>query len=144
MRNATVSVWLLATTMILLGFLFAIRQWLDRRNRADDLTELDTTYFRRTDLRRGVGSALMFVIGLLMFSAARYPVSKPEARVWGWTWIAVLVLLCALLVLSFFDWLAVWRYGRRKRSALRAEQRTFWKDLATRRQAHRQNGHPPN
>lgn len=114
----------IVTTLVVLAVGFGIRQWLDRRHREKTLSEADSRYFARQDLRRIGGSTLMFVIALGMAGGLSIdPRSDPATgRLWGLIWLVVSAMVLALLVLGLADWLDLRAYAARQRRNLQAER----------------------
>ena len=111
------------------SFLWVVR---DRGRRPDNPSPPDQQYFRHRDIRRFICSALLALIGILMLASTRidYRVDRAHARAWVWTWLGVLALLIAVLILAGIDWLANSRYAIRHRRELLCEQREILADLA--------------
>lgn len=130
--------------LLILSAFLAYRQWVERRDRDPDIDKLDQRHFSVKDLRRWAGCLLMALIaGAMLATLTVDPrASRAAARLALGVWLAILLLLLALLSLAFWDWLANRAYAKRHRLALRDEQRDFWARLrAQRRPRPDQNGH---
>jgi hypothetical protein len=114
----------IALMLMLLAALFGARQLTDRERRAKDLPRADAEYFEGQDVRRLIGSVVMFLIaaGMLYGLWMNPRAGRAEFRTWGLIWLGVSVLVCFLIVLAMFDWLAIRVYARRHRQILLDER----------------------
>jgi uncharacterized membrane protein YbhN (UPF0104 family) len=104
-------------------------------------------YERGTAYRRLFSSVLMLVLAGLLSALLVYlenptqrvidrrdaegapapltPQEKDTTRVWGWTWIAFLLVLLAVVLLAAIDLLATRRYGLKQYRKLQADRRAM-------------------
>ena len=133
--------FILASLVAVLAGVFAYRQWVERSNRETDLSEADLDHFTRKDRRRLLGSAVLALIavgmfvGLMLLSQARG--NRLMARMSGYVWIGVCVLLCVSLILAMLDWVANRVYAVRHGRALAEERRAFFEEQIRQRSAAR-------
>jgi hypothetical protein len=114
----------LVATLVSLALGFGVWQWLERHRRAPDLPDADRHHFARQDARRLSGSMLMLAIafGMALGLGLNPRAGRADARLFGIVWLSVFVLLCVLLALAMFDWIATRRYASRHRRALLRER----------------------
>jgi hypothetical protein len=100
-------------------------------------------HLRRQAQRRLACGILMVLLGLMLAGALLFleapadalgaklanqgPVTEPEdrgfARLYGWYWVAFLLLMLALVILAGIDLWAVWRHGLRQLRQLQQDRR---------------------
>jgi hypothetical protein len=150
---------LLIAAILAAAALLAGREWAALR-RLDAAPEDDRPRLRRQAYRRLVGCALLTALGVLLAGAllflegpaqalADFRDAQPGrefddeqrrfARLWGWYWMAVLLLLLAVVLLAAFDLWAVRRHALRERRRLLADRRALLEEQAARRR-HGRNG----
>ncbi|MHC5537576.1 hypothetical protein ACYOEI_05020 [Singulisphaera rosea] len=98
--------------------------WFERKNRSDELPEEDLQHFRRQDLRRFLVALILMLIAVGLSAGSRIA-PKVEGRtnlLFVEIWFGVFILILALLVLAFFDWIATKIYARRQFRALANER----------------------
>lgn len=113
----------------------ALWLWYERRNRSDELSPEDHHHFRRQDIRRGLVSLILLLIAVGLSAGSRIA-PKVEGRtnlLFVEIWLGVFVLILALLVLAFFDWVATRIYARRQFRALAKERLEILRDELSRR-----------
>ena len=127
----------LAAALVVLAAYFAIRQWLDRRDRGPDLAAADADYLRRQDRRRWLGSAVMVLLaaGIAFGSWINPRASRAAGRLFGATWLGVITLLSAWLTLAILDWRATQVYARRRLKELIGQRGAALEDYRRRRAA---------
>lgn len=123
--------WILAGTVMAVGAVFAVRQWLERRWRPADLPGADARHFARKDVRRLLGSAVMAAIALAIVASTRidFRAGRAEGRLFAWTWMGILLGVVVLLALALLDWQANRLYARRHRRALAEERRALLEEI---------------
>jgi len=123
MLNATdfrTACWALALGVAMIAAFLGLRQWYERRGRSEPSSAEDDAHFRRQDLRRWLGVAVMLVLALDVFAGSWVePRIGGRGNPWfGVVWLVVLSLIVLMLALAFFDLLATRRYARRQRRDL--------------------------
>ena len=157
----------LIAALLFLALYYGWRQVLTlRRLRADlDLPDEERRYQHGQAVRRLVNSVLMLVLAALMTGIMLYfenptallvrqhdeavargqapPELTPEqrhlVRVWGWWWVALLVVLLAVVLLAALDLWAIRRWGLRQYRKLQADRRAMIERQAARLR-HGRNG----
>jgi hypothetical protein len=127
---ASTSLWTSAGLALIALFL-ALRQWYESRARDPELSEDDRSHFKRQDLRRGVGIAVIVVLAMGLSIGTRID-PKIDGRAnphFIEIWIVELALVVVLLVLAGLDSRATFAYARRHRRSLAREQGTILRDL---------------
>jgi hypothetical protein len=125
----------------MIALFLGLQQWYLWRARATDLSALDRRYFLRQDLRRGLGVAILLLLALGISAGSRV---KPKVAghvnlFFLEIWLAVVVLVLALLALAFWDWLAIRSYASRQRQSMVRERLELLDEtyrLAARRRSH--------
>jgi len=110
----------LALGVAMIAAFLGLRQWYERRGRTEPLTVEDEVYFRRQDVRRWAGVAVMLALALDVFGGSWVePRVAGKGNPWfGVVWLVVLSLIVVMLGLAFLDLLATRKYARRHRRAL--------------------------
>ncbi len=107
----------------LIAVFLGLRQWYEWRGRDPNLPKDDQVYFRRQDLRRALGVALIVAIAAGLSIGSRIPFKNQgqpnPAFLELWTGIGT--LLVVLLTLALVDLLATGRYARRQRRSMARE-----------------------
>lgn len=142
---------LLAALLLLLGLFFGWRQLAElRRLRAISLPDEEARYERRKAVRRLVSCGLLLLLGLLLGGQMAFygpriqelvdrhdrraegeprPTLSDEekgvARSWGWSIVAMLVVLLAVVILAGIDLLATRRHALRLFRKLQADRRAM-------------------
>ncbi len=134
-----------------------------------DLPDEERRYQHRQAVGRLVNSVLLLVLAALLTGVMAYfetptqqlvdqhdaavakgekpPELTPEqrqlVRVWGWWWLALLVVLLAVVLLAALDLWAIRRWGLRQYRKLQADRRAMIERQAARLHEERQerNGH---
>lgn len=99
------------------------REVLERRGRPEAMTADDFHHYRRRDRRRSVGLSVLCVLALGIVVGSRTPPligGRPNPTFLA-IWLVIFALIFALLTLSLVDWVALARYGKRKRAAMSRE-----------------------
>jgi hypothetical protein len=129
---------------------FVISQRRTLRQLADDpsLSSDELLFQQRQALRRLAAGIVMLLIAVLLFGALAFleapaqarvneidalpdpenrppltPEQKTFDRIYGWTWMAILVLLLVLVLLGLWDYLANRRYGLQQRREINEARR---------------------
>jgi hypothetical protein len=130
-----------------------------------DLPEEESRYERGLALRRLVSCALLLLLALLLVGALVFleepaqrlaeevkaqrdqgidkvfaPEEKLFLRIYGWYWIAFLLILLAVVILAAFDLWAVRFYGRQQLGRIQADRRAMIEEELGRIRQER-NGH---
>jgi hypothetical protein len=154
----------LALVVSSLSLWYARRQWLALRRLREhpDLPFDELQRERRQSWRRLASSGMLVLIAVLLVVAqiwledpaqrlaeARDRTDPPPAftqeerdlaRLWLLTWLAILVLLFAVIVLAFFDLWAIRRYGKRQLRKIQDDRQAMIARQLRRLRAER-NGH---
>jgi hypothetical protein len=114
----------LSVCVFALAAYFAYRQWVERRDRADDLSEDDARYFGGKDARRFGNSVIMSIlsVGMVAGTLINPRDGDWQRRSWAGIWAAILLLVFALVLVALVDAIATFRYGLRQRQALADER----------------------
>lgn len=157
---------LLVVVLLGLAVVYGWRQWQALRRLGDGsaLPEEELRYERRKARRRLVSCALLLVMAVLLVvllavfgdqaqrladaSAEAPPVEARDRpleevrflRRWGWTLIAFLLALLAVLALAGVDLMETRRYGLRQYRKLQAERRAMIQRQTARLREERQGG----
>lgn len=112
--------WALALGVAMIAAFLGLHQWYERRGRPERPSAEDDVYFRRQDIRRWAGVAVMLALALDVFGGSWVePRIAGKGNPWfGVVWLVVLSLIVVMLALAFFDLLATRKYARRHRRAL--------------------------
>ncbi len=122
--DTTAASLVLSTIVLLIAALLAWRERRDRCDRTIGLSPDDELHFARQDLRRSAGIAILVLLAAGLVIGSRLP-PRLENRTnpqFAGTWLAVLLLILALLCLAMIDWVALGRYARRKRREMFRER----------------------
>jgi hypothetical protein len=114
----------LALGVTMIAAFLGLRQWYERKARDEASSVEEAGYFRRQDIRRWLGVAVMLALAVEVYLG-----SSVEPHVGGRgnprfvvVWLVVLSLIIVMLALAFVDWLATRAYDRRQRRAIFREQ----------------------
>jgi hypothetical protein len=157
----------LVAALLFLSLYYGWRQIVAlRRLRANpDLPDEERRYQHRQAVGRMVNSVLLLVLAALLTGVMAYletptqqlvqqrddavargeapPELTPEqrhlVRVWGWLWVALLVVLLAVVLLAALDLWAIRRWGLRQYRKLQADRRAMIERQAARLR-HGRNG----
>ncbi|MFO0807100.1 MAG: hypothetical protein U0746_00590 [Gemmataceae bacterium] len=161
--------WLLVTGTFAIGVVFSVQQWRCLRSLPGqtDLSLDDATYLRRQAYRRLVGCGLLFAIATMIAGSYiggleeradrlgnelrakaeagdrdRTPEQDDFKRTYASYWIAVLLLLFALLVVAAIDLYAIRRFSARHMKRIRDDRKAMIEQelAAYRRERARRNG----
>ncbi len=159
--------WLLVLGTAGVATFFAVQQFRVRATLPTNLTPDDATYFRNQFIRRLIGCALLLAIATMIAGAYvsglearaerfgdemqakadagnREPTPEQQQfrRTYAAFWIAVLLLLFAVLMVAAIDLYAIRRYGARHLKQIRDDRRAMLEsELANyRRERTRRNG----
>ena len=110
----------LASAIFLTAIALAIVQLLARRRRPNGLSRAESQYFNDQDARRLIISTILAITaaGIWRGSVFDRHAARAVKAAWAYNWLAVGLLLIALLVLAFYDWWALGRYARGQQQAL--------------------------
>ncbi len=99
---------LISSGIVLIAVFLGLRQWYERRARESDLSQSDSRYFFRQDVRRGVGVAVMIILAAGLFIGSRMPPKVGGAAnvVFVQTWLVISGLIIVMLGLAMIDWIA--------------------------------------
>ena len=115
---------ILGAFLIALSTYFAVRQWKERRDRDEDISDDDRRYFDGKDRRRFANSAVMALIAVgimvLGWTDPRRP--RPVKLAFAGVLVGVSLLVLVLIILAVIDWFATAAYAARHRKKL-AEER---------------------
>jgi hypothetical protein len=114
----------------LIAAFLGLRQWYERQAREQDLSGDDRGYFKRQDVRRGIGVAVLLVIAVALSVGTRIPpkVAGKANLAFIEIWLVVFALILVLLVVAFFDWIATRNYARRLRQSMARERSEMLRD----------------
>jgi ABC-type Fe3+ transport system permease subunit len=156
----------LVAALLFLALYYGWRQVvaLRRLRRNPDLPDDERRYQHRQAVGRLVNSVLLLVLAALLTGIMAYletptqqlinqdaavapgekpPERTPEQRqlvlIWGWWWVAFLVVLLAVVVLAALDLWAIRRWGLRQYRKLQADRRAMIERQAARLR-HGRNG----
>lgn len=140
----------LVVILVLLSLVFGVRQVRElRRLRGLTLPEEEMRYERRKAWRRLVSSGLTLILAILLggqlllhepdagrlaqeregYDATNAPAFTDEQklflRIWGGTWIALLLVLLAVLILAAIDLWATRRYALKQYRKIQADRRAM-------------------
>lgn len=114
----------LALGVTMIAAFLGLRQWYEYKGRGELDGPEEAAFYRRQDVRRGLGVAVMLTLAIEVFFG-----SSVEPQVGGRgnprfvvVWLVVLSLIVVMLALALADWLATRAYGLRKRKAIFREQ----------------------
>lgn len=143
--DATAVGLVLCGLLVLLAGGFAALQLRERKRRPAELSAPDRAYFRWKDARRLVGSTLMLLTAAGMAAGLWIDPSagRAQRQAWSASWLTVMGLILILLVLAFWDWLALRPYARRALRRLDLERHQAAAELARLRQPPQPPGPPP-
>lgn len=138
---ATASV-VLSSLVLLVAALLGWREWVDRRNRPDDLSSEDARHFGHQDRRRMLGIVVMvwLAVGLVVGSRLPHKLGNQTNPQFLGIWFGVFLLIFVLLSLAMLDWLALRVFARRHRSQILRERIEILKDEARRRRELKADG----
>jgi di/tricarboxylate transporter len=154
---------LLVAALLFVSLFYAWRQFRALRAlRASPPPDEEARYEHAKARRRLANSVLMLVLAGLLASGLVYfeapaqrladqrdaepegkplsPQDRPFARAYGWYWIAVLLVLLAVVVLAAIDLFSTRRYGLRQYRKLQADRRAMVEHQVARLRQQR-NGH---
>jgi hypothetical protein len=120
-----------AGVVLAAGLGLAAFQWWVRRGRPPAASDDEARHDLGTDLRRFGVSALLGLIGAVMVASTRIdlkvppPANRDAARLWTWSWLAVLAMLLAVVVLALADWLAARAFAVREAGRLVRDHRAL-------------------
>lgn len=134
----------LSLFVVCVAVALAAWQWADLRRRSPQNSPEDAAHFHRQDVRRWLVSGLMLLLGVLFYSGTHVAtrIGRRPNVVFVETWVAVLGVIIALLVLAAIDWLATTRYARRHRQEIVREGMEILRDELRRRASLRHTAHP--
>jgi hypothetical protein len=118
----------------LVALFLALRQWYESRARDPELSSEDRSHFKRQDVRRCAGIAVILILAVGLSIGTRLD-PKIEGRAnpgFIGIWIAELALVIVLLVLAAMDSLATFAYARRHRRSLARERGFVVRELVRR------------
>ncbi len=131
---------LLVAVLLLLSSYFGWRQWVVlRRLRAATLPSEEARYERRMAYRRLVSCGLTLLLGLLLASALSLfdpdfmkipatelpPDQRLMLRVWGGSWVAILLLLLVVVGIAAVDLWSTRRHALQQFRKLQADRRAM-------------------
>jgi hypothetical protein len=121
--------------LALVALFLALRQWYESRARDPELSSEDRSHFRRQDVRRGAGIAVILILaaGLSIGTRIDHKIEGRPNPGFIEIWVAELALLVLLVVLAVLDSLATLAYARRHRRALARERGAALRDILRRR-----------
>jgi hypothetical protein len=122
MNDILSSVWYTIGILLVATFL-GLWQWFDRRSRDPNPPPLDLDFYRRQDLRRSVGVAVMVALAFLLVVLSIQALAVYSRMLWLILCTIVCALIVVLLTLAFFDAMATQRFARRQLKSL-AQERT--------------------
>ena len=139
---ATASL-VLSSAVLLVAALLGWREWVDRRDRAAELSPEDARHFGHQDTRRTLGIVVMVVlaIGLVVGSRVPHKVGNQTNPQFLEIWLGVFLLILFLLSLALIDWIALRMFARRHRSEILRERIEILREEARRKKAVNGNGH---
>jgi len=107
----------------------------DRRQRSADLSPADVAHFARQDVRRVLGTVVMFLLAAGIYFGSRIPPgTKGHPNAWFLrVWLGVFVLIFFLLFLGILDLFATRVYAQRHREAITRERIEMLRDELMRR-----------
>ncbi len=117
----------IASGVLALAIILAWRQWVERRDRDPELSDIDHAYFARKDARRFWGTGLLVFVAAGMFRGLtmNWRANLAASQQFVWIWAGVLVLLCVLVVMAMIDWQANLAYARRHRREILEARRAL-------------------
>jgi len=134
-----------AIGVTIVAVVLALRQRRERGEREPEPSEADARHYARQDLRRALVGIVMVLLALgIVIGSSIEPKLGGRTNAWFLgIWLAVFILIFALLWLAMLDWIATWLYARRHRRALARERIEYLRN-ERRRRAYRGNGrgHP--
>lgn len=142
----------LATGVFVVALALMVWQLAERRQRESELSNEDALYFAHRDVRRSCVVLIMISLAAGIFIGSwvrpKWPAGPNPAFVLSW--MAVFLLIIALMALAMIDWLATRTYARRHRIAivregveiLREEMRLRTARSSDRPHLDQANGHP--
>lgn len=109
----------LAIGVSMISLFLGLRQWYEGRARWD-VADDDRSFYRRQDVRRWLGVVVLTTLAGVVFAASRVrPWEGGKGNIaFVAVWLAVLGLIALTLGVALWDWIATWRFARRKRRAL--------------------------
>jgi len=109
----------LAIGVSMISLFLGLRQWYEGRARWD-VADDDRSFYRRQDVRRWLGVVVLSTLAGVVFAASRVrPWEGGKGNIaFVAVWLAVLGLIALTLGVALWDWIATWRFARRKRRAL--------------------------
>ncbi len=156
---------LLVAALLFLALFYAVRQvHALRALRSGDLPDDEARYERGKAWRRLASCALLLVLAGLLAVALAYleapaqiiaeqreghdastappftPEQRDVLRLWGWNWIAILVVLLVVVALAAIDLWATRRFGLHQAYKLQADRRAMIERQVIRMREER-NGH---
>ena len=142
MSNITTASLVLSSFILLVAGLLGWREWVDRRDRAVELSPQDARHFGHQDRRRVLGLVVLvaLAVGLVVGSRAPHKLGNQTNPQFLGIWFGVFLLISLLLVLAMVDWLALRVFARRHRSQILRERSEILKEEARRRKALGSNG----
>jgi hypothetical protein len=114
----------LALGVTMIAAFLGLRQWYERKGRDEPTSAEEARYFRRQDVRRWIGVAVMLALAadVLLGSWVAPQVGGRGNPRFVAVWFGVLSLIVVMLLLAFVDWMATRAYGLRQRRTLFREQ----------------------
>ena len=133
---ATASL-VLSSFVVLVAGLLGWREWVDRRDRAEELSPEDARHFGHQDTRRTLGLVVMVVLAVGLVVGSRVPIkvdnrTNPQFLA---IWLGIFVLILFLLSLAMIDWLALRVFARRHRNEILRERIEILKEESLRKKA---------
>ena len=145
MSDITTASLVLSSFILLVAALLAWREWVDRRDRALELSPEDARHFGHQDTRRSLGLVVMVLlaVGLIVGSRVPHKLGNQTNSQFLAIWLAIFLLISLLLFLAMVDWLALRIFARRHRGQILRERIEILKEEARRRnrQGSDGNGH---
>jgi hypothetical protein len=137
---ASTSLWT-SFGLGLVALFLALRQWYESRAREPELSSEDRSHFKRQDVRRAAGIAVILILAVGLSIGTRIDPKIDGRANPGFVeiWIAELALIVVLVILAVLDSLATFAYARRQRRALARERGKILRDALR-----RSNGAPPD
>jgi UDP-N-acetylmuramyl pentapeptide phosphotransferase/UDP-N-acetylglucosamine-1-phosphate transferase len=138
---ATASL-VLSSFVLLVAVLLGWREWVDRRDRALELSPEDSRHFGHQDKRRTLGIFVLvaLAVGLVVGSRIPHKLGNQTNPEFLGIWFGVFLLISLLLFLAMIDWFALRIFARRHRSQILRERIEILKEEARRRKALKVDG----
>ena len=138
---ATASL-VLSTVVVVVAGLLGWREWADRRDRSEELSDADARHFGHQDRRRLLGIVVLvfLAVGLVIGSRVAPKLANRANPQFLGIWLGVFLLILFLLSLALIDWIALRLFARRHRDEILRERLEILQEEKRRKADAREGG----